>query len=150
MIKSRRMRWAGHVARMGEKRNAFRILVGKPEGSHVMEWVTIDGVWIGNRICWTLQHKIPDYTLQITVTHRLVFSVTNFTALLGNGFQQWSFLCNQADVHLTQTSYPANCRTLSLDWLVMAVGPRYIASTRTAQRIPLATYISLRACLLRP
>jgi hypothetical protein len=32
MIKSRRMRWAGHVARMGETRNAYRILVGKPEG----------------------------------------------------------------------------------------------------------------------
>jgi hypothetical protein len=32
MIKSRRMRWAGHVARMGEKRNAYRILVGNPEG----------------------------------------------------------------------------------------------------------------------
>jgi hypothetical protein len=32
IIKSRRMRWAGHVARMGEKRNAYRILVGKPEG----------------------------------------------------------------------------------------------------------------------
>jgi hypothetical protein len=32
MIKSRRMRWAGHVARMAEKRNAYRILVGKPEG----------------------------------------------------------------------------------------------------------------------
>jgi hypothetical protein len=32
MIKSRRMRWAGHVARMGEKRNVYRILVGKPEG----------------------------------------------------------------------------------------------------------------------
>jgi hypothetical protein len=32
MIKSRRMRWAGHVVRMGEKRNAYRILVGKPEG----------------------------------------------------------------------------------------------------------------------
>jgi hypothetical protein len=31
MIKSRRMRWAGHVARMGKKRNAYRILVGKPE-----------------------------------------------------------------------------------------------------------------------
>jgi hypothetical protein len=31
MIKSRRMRWAGHVARMGEKRNAYRILVGQPE-----------------------------------------------------------------------------------------------------------------------
>jgi hypothetical protein len=32
MIKSRRIRWAGHVARMVEKRNAYRILVGKPEG----------------------------------------------------------------------------------------------------------------------
>jgi hypothetical protein len=32
MIESRRMRWAGHVARMGEKRNAYRILVGNPEG----------------------------------------------------------------------------------------------------------------------
>jgi hypothetical protein len=32
MIKLRRMRWAGHVARMGEKRNPYRILVGKPEG----------------------------------------------------------------------------------------------------------------------
>jgi hypothetical protein len=31
MIKSRRMRWAGHVTRMGEKRNAYRILAGKPE-----------------------------------------------------------------------------------------------------------------------
>jgi hypothetical protein len=30
--KSRRMRWAGHVARIGEKRNACRLLVGKPEG----------------------------------------------------------------------------------------------------------------------
>jgi hypothetical protein len=32
IIKSRRMRWARHVARMGEKRNAYRLLVGKPEG----------------------------------------------------------------------------------------------------------------------
>jgi hypothetical protein len=32
MIKSRRMRWAGHVARMGELRNAYSILVGKPGG----------------------------------------------------------------------------------------------------------------------
>jgi hypothetical protein len=32
MIKSRRMRWAGHVARMGEKMNAYRILVGNPGG----------------------------------------------------------------------------------------------------------------------
>jgi hypothetical protein len=32
IIKSRRMRWAGHVARMGEKWNMCRLLVGKPEG----------------------------------------------------------------------------------------------------------------------
>ena len=32
VIKSRRMRWAGHVARMEEERGAYRVLVGKPEG----------------------------------------------------------------------------------------------------------------------
>jgi hypothetical protein len=32
ITKSRRMRWVGHVARMGEKRNVYRLLVGKPEG----------------------------------------------------------------------------------------------------------------------
>jgi hypothetical protein len=32
MMTSRRMRWEKHVARMGEKRNAYRILVGKPQG----------------------------------------------------------------------------------------------------------------------
>ncbi|KAJ4429861.1 hypothetical protein ANN_22065 [Periplaneta americana] len=31
-LKSRRLRWAGHVARMGESRNAYRVLVGRPEG----------------------------------------------------------------------------------------------------------------------
>jgi len=32
VIKSRRMRWAGHVARIGERRGVYRVLVGKPEG----------------------------------------------------------------------------------------------------------------------
>jgi hypothetical protein len=32
IIKSRRMRWAGHVTRIGEKKNSYRLLVGKPEG----------------------------------------------------------------------------------------------------------------------
>jgi len=32
VIKSRRMRWAGHVARMGERRGVYRVLVGKLEG----------------------------------------------------------------------------------------------------------------------
>jgi hypothetical protein len=32
IIKSRRMRWAGHVAQMGEKRNVYGLFFGKPEG----------------------------------------------------------------------------------------------------------------------
>ena len=32
VIKSRRMRWAGHVAHMAEERGAYRVLMGKPEG----------------------------------------------------------------------------------------------------------------------
>jgi hypothetical protein len=37
MIKSRKMKWAVYVARMAEKRNAYRILVGKPEGKRPRE-----------------------------------------------------------------------------------------------------------------
>ena len=37
VIKSRRMRWAGHVARMGEERRVYRVLVGKPEGRRPLE-----------------------------------------------------------------------------------------------------------------
>ena len=37
VIKSRRMRWAGHVARMGEERGVYRVLVGKPEVRRPLE-----------------------------------------------------------------------------------------------------------------
>jgi hypothetical protein len=37
IIKSRRMRWVGHLARMGVKRNAYRLLVGKSEGKRPLE-----------------------------------------------------------------------------------------------------------------
>jgi hypothetical protein len=36
-IKSRRMRWAGHVARMGKGRNVYRVLVGRPEEKRPLE-----------------------------------------------------------------------------------------------------------------
>ena len=61
VIKSRRMRWAGHVARMGERRSVFRVLMGKPEGKKhlgepyvdgkiILRWIfrNLDlGVWTG-------------------------------------------------------------------------------------------------------
>jgi hypothetical protein len=61
-VKSRRMRWAGHVARMGEERKVYRVLVGKPEGKRPLgiprrRWedgirtdlreIGLGGVWIG-------------------------------------------------------------------------------------------------------
>jgi hypothetical protein len=36
-VKSRRMRWAGHAARMGEERKVYKVLVGKPEGKRPLE-----------------------------------------------------------------------------------------------------------------
>jgi hypothetical protein len=84
IIKSRRIRWAGHVARMGEKRNAYRLLVGKPEGKRPLgrprrrwvdnirmdlgevRWDDVD--WIGlaqdrNRwrahVNWVLNLRVP-------------------------------------------------------------------------------------------
>ena len=45
VIKSRRMRWAGHVARMGEEKGAYRVLVGKPEGKRPLGDLGVDG-WI--------------------------------------------------------------------------------------------------------
>ena len=58
--KSRRMRWAGHVARMGEETGVYRVLVGKPEGRNYWGDLGVDGriilEWISRRwdVCiWT-------------------------------------------------------------------------------------------------
>jgi len=59
VIKSRRMRWAGHVVRMGERRDLHRMLVGKPEGKRplgrprriILSWIFGKwdiGVWTGS------------------------------------------------------------------------------------------------------
>jgi hypothetical protein len=57
MMKSRRMRWAGNVARMGATRNAYRILVGKPEGNIPLgrprrRWVNNIKLDIRDRMGW--------------------------------------------------------------------------------------------------
>jgi hypothetical protein len=46
MIKSRGMRWTGHVTRMGDTRNAYRILVGKPGGKRPLKRPTRR--WVDN------------------------------------------------------------------------------------------------------
>ena len=43
VVKLRRMRWAGHVARMGEDRGVHRVLVGKPEGKRSLGDQDLDG-----------------------------------------------------------------------------------------------------------
>jgi hypothetical protein len=53
-IKSRRMRWAGHAARMREERKVYKVLVGKPEGRDLSEDQGEDGrmgsEWILGRL----------------------------------------------------------------------------------------------------
>ena len=43
VIKSRRMKWAGHVARMGEWRGVYRVLMGNPEGKNHLREPGVDG-----------------------------------------------------------------------------------------------------------
>ena len=42
-LKSRRLRWAGHVARMEQSRNAYRVFVGKPESKRPLVRPKVDG-----------------------------------------------------------------------------------------------------------
>jgi hypothetical protein len=59
-FKSRRMRWAAHVARMGDDRKVYRILVGKPEGKKPLgrprrkwvDWIKMDLSEIGCSVEW--------------------------------------------------------------------------------------------------
>jgi hypothetical protein len=60
VVKSRRMRWAGYVARMGEERGVHRVLVGKPEGKRPLgrprrRWednIKVDVEVGGGRVDW--------------------------------------------------------------------------------------------------
>jgi hypothetical protein len=51
VIKSRRLRWVGHVACMGEMRNAYRVLVEKPEGRRPLGRRSLDVRIILKRVC---------------------------------------------------------------------------------------------------
>jgi hypothetical protein len=62
IIKSRRMRWAGHVGRMGVKRKVCKLLVGRPEGKRLLErprcrWVDDIRMDLGE-VGWCGVHKM--------------------------------------------------------------------------------------------
>jgi hypothetical protein len=96
IIKSMRMRWAGHVARMGEKRNVYMLLVGKPEGKRPLgrprrrwiDYIKMDlleiGVnvvdWIGldqDRYRWrALVNSVMNRVVAQLVASRVVLSST--------------------------------------------------------------------------
>jgi hypothetical protein len=57
-IKTKRMRWAGHTARMGEERKVYKVLAGKPEGKGPLgrprrrceDWIRMDFMEIGGGV----------------------------------------------------------------------------------------------------
>ena len=63
VTKWRRMRWAGHVARMGEKRGVYRVLVGKPDGK---------------RPLWTRKHRWEDNIKIDQIKHQLDATLCRF------------------------------------------------------------------------
>jgi hypothetical protein len=60
IIRSRRMKWAGHVARMGQKRNVWRLLVGKQEGKRPLG---------RSRRKWTDNIKMDLLEIGLSVVH---------------------------------------------------------------------------------
>jgi hypothetical protein len=52
------MRWVGHVARMGEKRNAYRLLVGKPEGFNMNTGSCVEHNLLFISGCRSIQHDL--------------------------------------------------------------------------------------------
>jgi hypothetical protein len=98
--------------------------------------VTADRIWF-YRMYWTLLHTIWNYSLQITLTQRLVLSVMVFTVQLGNIFQWRVFLCFQTHALIWWWSFHIN---IILIWLpskdppVMTASPHYITPTWTRKQ----------------
>ena len=82
VIKSRRMRWAGHVARMGEEKGVHRVLVGKPEGKRPLG----------------------------SPTHRWVDNIMMYLQEVGCGYMDWIGLAQDRDRWRTLVSAVMNLR----------------------------------------
>jgi hypothetical protein len=79
-----------------------------------------------------------DYTLQITITHILVFSNTVFTALLGSSFHQ-RMSPSSLFPNCPQPQLPASHYSQLNSQLIMAAGPCYISLAQTAQKTQIQT-----------
>jgi len=82
VIKSRRMKWAGHVAHMGEERGVYRVLLGKPEGRRPL----------GRPI------------------HRLVDNIRTDLQEVGCGYMDWIGMAQDRDRWRTLVSAVMNLR----------------------------------------
>ena len=82
VIKSRRMRWAGHVAHMGEERGVYRVLVGKPEGKRPL----------------------------VRPRHRWVYNIRTDLQEVGCGYLDWIGLAQDRDSWQTLVSAVMNLR----------------------------------------
>jgi hypothetical protein len=90
LIKSGRIMWARHLARMGEERNACKILMGKSEGKRpigrrrlrcqdnviMLFNVSVEGFWIDDWIYWILMCRV-EYISRFTIAHSLASTVSN-------------------------------------------------------------------------
>jgi hypothetical protein len=88
IIKSRRMRFVGHVARIGEKRNAYRLLVGKPEGKRPLGRPRRRRVDMFTLTCGTLPAVHTHMRYYSFCSMFLLFSLTcmiDFIESLGSG-----------------------------------------------------------------
>jgi hypothetical protein len=89
IIKLRRMRWAGHVARMGEKRNVYRLLVGKAKGKRPLgrprhRWVGTIRMDLGE-VGWSDVYWIGLFWFRVGTGRALVNSVLNLRVPLYAG-----------------------------------------------------------------
>jgi hypothetical protein len=87
VVKSRRMRWAGHVARMGEERGVHRVLLGKPEGKRPLgsprhRWEdNINTLRTGDaNLCFCVT-TVKGGLRKIAFSHALGFYALNYTIL---------------------------------------------------------------------